>query len=119
MSARKRKLSSDTSFSEASIASAALPIAVSLIEKLRDCWNLSNENVNSALALMKADNLTEEQMKDELCVFLYAKGIMEDKSKRNRKEEFDNLLYPDKADVSEEARFELGGLCFMHAPIAL
>lgn len=107
MSARKRKLPSDTPFSEASIASAALPIAVSLIEKRRDCWNLSNENVNSALALMKVDKLTEEQMKDELRVFLYAKGIMEDKSKRNRKEEFDNLLYPDKADVSEEARLKL------------
>jgi hypothetical protein len=92
---------------------------VSLIEKLRDCWNLSNENVNSALALMKADKLTEEQTEDELRVFLYAKGIMEDKSKRNRKEEYDNLLYPDKADVSEEARFQLSGLCFMHAPIDL
>jgi hypothetical protein len=56
---------------------------------------------------MEADGLTEDEMKDDLRVFLYAKGIMRDKVTVVRKVEFDNLLNPDGAMVSDEGRKKL------------
>ncbi|KAI3662540.1 hypothetical protein MP638_000650 [Amoeboaphelidium occidentale] len=121
-------------FTEASIARAALPIAGSLIEQRRESWDLSDGDAVSAIARMKADGLTVEEMKEELRVFLYAKGILRDEETEIRKRRFDNLLYPDKARVSVDARLKLGaarqphayaervqlsGLCYMHAPVIL
>jgi hypothetical protein len=46
-------------------------------------------------------------MQDDLRVFLYAMGILRDKESVVRKKEFDNVLNPDAAMVSDEARKKL------------
>jgi hypothetical protein len=103
-SSSKRKRSPDPpSSSNTANINAAVTKEIVVIEKRRDSWKLSDDDANSAMALMAGDGLTDEQMKDDLRVFLYAKGIMRDKSKTVRKEEFDNLLNPDGAMVSDEA----------------
>lgn len=108
MSSRKQKISSDKSLSsKATKTGAAVTAEVALILKRRDSWELSDDNANSAMALMKADGLTDEEMKDNLRVFLYAKGIMPDKDKMERTHAFNNLLNPDGAVVSDEARKKL------------
>ena len=68
---------------------------------------MSQNDTDGAIELMEGNRLTEHEMKDELRVFLFAKGIMKYKSKTVRKEEFDNLLNPAGATVSDEARVKL------------
>jgi hypothetical protein len=108
MSSRKRKISPDPpSSSKACKISAGVTAEVAAIEKRRDSWKISDDDANSAMALMKADGLTDEEMQDDLRIFLYAKGIMRDEESVVRKKKFDNLLNPDGALVSDEARTKL------------
>ena len=107
-SGRKRTRSPDPpSSSKTAKTNVAVTKEIAVIEKHRDSWKLSDDDANYAIALMKADGLTDDEMKDDLRVFLYAKGIMKDKSKAVRKEEFDNLLNPDGAMVSDKVRKKL------------
>ncbi|KAI3639766.1 hypothetical protein MIR68_002080 [Amoeboaphelidium protococcarum] len=105
MSSRKRKILTDPpSSSKAAKISAPVTTEVSVIEKRRESWKLSDDDANSAMALMKADGLTEEEMQDDLRVFLYAKGIMRDEKPVVRKTKFNDLLNP---NGSVEARKKL------------
>jgi len=73
----------------------------------RESWQLTDGDVNAAIALMASDGLTDKEMKDDLRVFLYAKGILREKTSVVRKAEFDDLLNPDDAMVSDEERQNL------------
>ena len=106
-SSRKRKILPDPpSSSKAAKISAGVTTEVAVIEKRRDSWKLSDDDANSAMALMKADGLTDDEMKDDLRVFLYAKGIMRDKKPVVRKSEFNDLLNPN-GSVEEVRKLKL------------
>lgn len=79
----------------------------SVILKRCNSWNLGSDDEAKALALMKEDGLTKEEMDDPLRAFLYAKGIMRSEESIVRKTEFNNLLDPDSARIPAEERDNL------------
>jgi len=89
--------------SSSSSSSSRLTAARGKVLTRRKSWRLSNSDVNAAIALMVSDGLTDKEMNDELHVFLYAKGIMRDKTSVVQKAEFDDLLNLDGAEVPKKA----------------
>ena len=78
-----------------------------VITQRRVSWDLSIEDVSSAMEQMNADDLTKKEMNNDLRVFLYAKGVLKAENSVVRKSKFNDLLHPQQAMVSEEQRREL------------
>jgi hypothetical protein len=145
------------------------------IISLDHSWNLNDSQIINCMKTITLDKSSSQVYDDNLRLFLYAKGIMQNKESATRKAEFDSLLNNPKNDGAKQRllrivdfgeenadfspgaetifekfvkdhpvwasncsfvvfrdhpklrlkphayieRFQLSGLCYMHAPVVL
>jgi hypothetical protein len=83
-----------------------------MLENEQAAWKLNDEQVASACDRMARDGVTcatldMEGTTGRMRLFLYAKDFFSEKATATRVAEFDNLLYPARANVREETRWKL------------
>ena len=71
----------------------------SLLEKYREEWGLSEDQIKSCVSLIELDGVSLLMKNDKLRLFLYAKGILDTKSSLLRKSEFEDLLEGKTGDL--------------------